>query len=212
MIKELAGIAKVLTSAVAKIKQHRKDSDRRDDNIQLIKILFLLKDLEEDGRKLLEQTPSGPLNFVQGAKAEVISERLKTWDVVLRRQGLRLQEVQRFLSTRPDFDAICPREKKLIMGIVGRKTDRVFSLHALGAGLFFRTVLPMDETPEGVAELVAHTLTLRGGVQFDSATIAAELGELADALESYRKALFEFVSVEEARALSAIARAETLPT
>lgn len=136
MIKEIAGIAKLLAGVVTKVRQHRKESERRDDNIQLIKVFFLLKDLEEDGRSLLRQTPTGPLSFVQGASAEVISERLKTWDVVLRRQGLRLQEVQSFLTTRSDLDVICPREKKLIMGIVGRKTDRVFSLHALGAGLF----------------------------------------------------------------------------
>jgi hypothetical protein len=136
--------------------------------------------------------------------------RLKIWDAVLRRQGARLYEIQSYLNVRSDLSIIDPKAKKRIAIIVGTKQGRVFDLFTLGAGLFFRTVMPIGESPEAIGKLVIKTLDLQDSEMLDLAKIKLELKELDEALEEYRKLLFAFMSNEDVRTLSDQARRETM--
>lgn len=208
MIKEMVAIVKVLTDAAISFNKFKSASKKNNDNLELLKIYFLLKDVLEDGRKLLDV--ASPYSVGGGdAIDDVLNMRLKTWDSVLRRQGRRLYEIHGYISERSDLSIINPQIQKRLKVIVGSKRDRVLSLFNLGAGLFFRTVLPIEESSESLRGLVMKTLTLNSGDVLDVAEIHLELNELERALEEYRELILQMMSSDEVRLLSEKARKET---
>lgn len=54
MIKEMVAIVKVLTDAAMSFNKFKSTTKKNNDNLELLKIYFLLKDVLEDGRKLLD--------------------------------------------------------------------------------------------------------------------------------------------------------------
>lgn len=209
MIKEIAGVVKILAEALSIYNKSSHEAEKKKDNLGLLKIYFILKDVHEDGARLLDLTSPNPTEYIKTASREALDMRLRTWDAVLRRQGARLQEIQSYLTDRSDLSIINPQAQKRIAVIVGSKRGRVFSLFNLGAGLFFRTVLPTEESPEALGTLVMKTLDLQDSEFFDFTKIELELVELNEALEEYRKLLFSFMSNEDIRLLSEKARKET---
>lgn len=206
MIKEILAVVKVLIDSAKGFNKHASAMEKRNDNLKLLKIYFLLKDVQEDGCKLLDLFSPYSVEFMSN---EAVEKRLATWDAVLRRQGTRLQEIQSFISKRADLSIMNPKGRKRIAVIVGSKRSRVLSLFNLGAGLFFRTVLPIQESPESLKDLVMRTLTLENDHVLDFAKIQAELSELEGALEEYREIILLFMSNEDVRVLSEKARRET---
>lgn len=208
MIKEMVAIVKVLADAAMSFNKIKSTTKKNNDNLGLLKIYFLLKDVLEDGRKLLDV--ASPYSVGGGdAIGGVLNVRLRTWDVVLRRQGRRLYEIHGFISERGDLAIISPQVQKKLKIIVGSKRDRVLSLFNLGAGLFFRTVLPVEESPESLRDLVMKTLTLHDSDVLDVAKIHLELNELECALEEYRGLILRMMSNDDVRLLSEKARKET---
>lgn len=210
MIKEIGMVVKTLIDALKGLTKIAQEAEKRNDNLQLLKVYFLLKDVQEDGCKLLKLASPSPIEYVKTASSESLSMRLKLWDAALRRQGMRLHEIQKHLNRRTDISIINPKAKKLIAVIVGSKRGRVLNLFGLGAGLFFRMVLPLDESPEAIGKLVIKTLDLQDNEILDLTKIKLELDELDEALEEYRKILFSFMSNEDIRKLSDQARRETM--
>lgn len=210
MIKQIVDVVKTIADVLIKFNKMAQEAEKRDDNLKLLKIYFLLKDVQDDGCKLLELASPNPIEYVKTASSEALGMRLKIWDAVLRRQGARLYEIQSYLNVRSDLSIIDPKAKKRIAIIVGSKQGRVFDLFTLGAGLFFRTVMPIGESPEAIGELVIKTLDLQDSETLDLAKIKLELNELEEALEDYRKLLFAFMSNEDVRTLSDQARRETM--
>lgn len=209
MIKEIVAIAKTLTEAAGKFNKMKQEAEKKTDNLGLLKIYFLLKDVQEDGCKLLELASPNPIEYIKTASSEALDVRLKTWDTILRRQGARLYEIQNYFTDRSDLSVINPQTQKRIAIIVGTKSGRVLNLFNLGAGLFFRTVLPLKESPETLGQLVIKTLDLQDSESLDLTKINFELNELEEALEDYRKLLFAFMSNEDVRSLAEKARRET---
>lgn len=79
----------------------------------------------------------------------------------------------------------------------------------LGAGLFFRTVFPIEESSEALRGVVLKTLTLHSDDVLDVTKIHLELNELECALEEYRELILRMMSSDEVRLLSEKARKET---
>lgn len=210
MIKEIGMVVKTIIDALKQFTKMAQEAEKRADNLGLLKIYFLLKDVQEDGCKLLELASPNPIEYVKTASGEALSMRLKIWDAILRRQGARLYEIQNYLNDRSDISIIDPKAQKRIAVIVGSKRGRVLNLFGLGAGLFFRTVMPIGESPEAIGELVIKTLDLQDSEMLDLTKIKLELDELDEALEEYRKLLFAFMSNEDVRKLSEQARRETM--
>lgn len=210
MIKEIGMVVKTIIDALKHYTKISQEAEKRADNLGLLKIYFILKDVQEDGCKLLELASPNPIEYVKTANGEALSARLKIWDAVLRRQGARLYKIQNYLNGRSDISIIDPKAQRRISVIVGSKRGRVLNLFNLGAGLFFRTVLPIGESPEAIGELVIKTLSLQDSETLDLTKIKLELDELDEALEEYRKLLFAFMSNEDIRRLSEQARSETM--
>lgn len=209
MIKEIIAIVKVLADAAKSFNAIASTARKNNNNLELLKIYFLIKDVQEDGCKLLDFAPPDPVDFMSIASSEALDMRLSTWNAVLRRQGARLQEIQNYITGRSDLSIINPQAQKRIAVIIGSKRGRVFSLFNLGAGLFFRTVLPIQESPESLRDLVMKTLTLQENEDLNITKIKLELNELEDALEEYRKLILLLMSNEDIRLLSEKAREET---
>ncbi|WP_223460405.1 hypothetical protein [Pseudomonas sp. A-R-26] len=209
MIAELGMLVKTLAEALIRFNKKAQEAEKRADNLGLLKIYYLLKDVQEDGCQLLELASPNPIEYVKSASSEALAMRLKIWDAVLRRQSARLHEIQNYLKGRSDLSIIDPKAQKRIAIIVGSKRGRVLNLFGLGAGLFFRTVMPIRESPEALGELVIKTLDLQDSETLDLTKIKLELDELEEALEEYRKLLFAFMSNEDVRTLSDQARGET---
>ncbi len=208
MIKEMVAIVKVLTDAAMSFNKFKSTTKKNNDNLELLKIYFLLKDVLEDGRKLLDV--ASPYSVVGSDAIDgVLNMRLKTWDTVLRRQGRRLYEIHGYISERSELSIINPQIQKRLKIIVGSKRDRVLSLFNLGAGLFFRTVFPIEESSEALRGLVVKTLTLHSDDVLDVTKIHLELNELECALEEYRELILRMMSSDEVRLLSEKARKET---
>lgn len=210
MIKEIGTIVKMIIDALKQYNNMAQETEKRADNLELLKIYYLLKDVQEDGCKLLELASQNPIEYVRTASSEALAMRLKIWDTVLRRQGTRLHEIQSYLNARSDLSIINPKAQKRIAIIVGSKRGRVLNLFGLGAGLFFRMVMPIGESPESMGDLVIKTLDLQASETLDLTKIKFELDELDEALEEYRELLFVFMSSEDVRKLSGQARRETL--
>lgn len=207
MIKELGMVVKTVIDALKQINKMGQEAEKRADNLGLLKIYYLLKDVQEDGCRLLELASPNPIEYVKTASSEALGMRLKIWDAVLRRQGARLHEIQNYLNDRNDLSIIDPKARKRIAVIIGSKRGRILNLFNLGAGLFFRTIFP--ESPEATGELVIKTLDLQDSETLDLTKVKLELDELDEALEEFRKLLFAFMSNEDVRKLSEQARRET---
>ncbi|MQU62331.1 hypothetical protein GHO25_04210 [Pseudomonas sp. FSL R10-1350] len=209
MIKEIIAIVKVLADTAKSFNAIASTARKNNNNLELLKIYFIIKDVQEDGCKLLDFAPPDPVDFISIASSEALDMRLSTWNAVLRRQGARLQEIQNYISGRSDLAIINPQAQKRIAVIIGAKRGRVFSLFNLGAGLFFRAVLPIQESPESLRDLVMKTLTLQENEDLNITKIKLELNELEDVLEEYRKLILLLMSNEDISLLSEKARKET---
>jgi hypothetical protein len=86
--------------------------------------------------------------------------------------------------------------------------ERSTSLHAIGAALFFRRMLPMANTNE---EKAGYVLTVSGAENriLDMRKLSAEIADLRKSLDEYRTVLQRLVSDEELLRLSSRARRET---
>lgn len=209
MIKTILDIVKILCETAAKARKIKSEATNRSDKIEMLKIFFLLKDVQEDGERLLESALPSPIEHLKAASKEAAELRVKTWDSVLRRQGERLHQIKSFISTRSDLAVIDLKAQRRIKILIGSKEDRVFNLFELGTGLFFRTVLPIDESPETLAYLVTRSLQLSESNPFDASQIRKELNALDEALEDYRKTISKLMSNEDIRSLSDQAREAT---
>lgn len=209
MIKTILDIVKILCETATKARKIKSEATNRSDKIEMLKIFFLLKDVQEDGERLLESALPSPIEHLQAASKEAAELRVKTWDSVLRRQGARLHQIKSFISTRSDLSVIDLKAQRRIKILIGSKEDRVLNLFELGSGLFFRTVLPADEPPETLAYLVTCSLQLSESNPFDASQIRKELNALDEALEDYRKTVSKLMSNEDIRSLSHQAREAT---
>lgn len=209
MIKTILDIVKILIETASKAIKIKNEATNRSDKIEILKIFFLLKDVQEDGERLLESALPNPIELLKTASKEAAELRVKTWDSVLRRQGARLHQINNFISSRSDLAVIDLKAQRRIKILIGSKEDRVLNLFELGAGLFFRTVLPTDESPETLAYLVGRSLQLSESNPFDVNQIRDELNALDESLEEYRKIVSALISNEDIRSLSQEAREAT---
>lgn len=208
MIKQIADIVKILIESTAKAKSLHDEHLNKNDKIQLIKSLLLFQGVHKDGEQLLKLATPNPAEQIKALSSEALELRLQTWDTALRRQGARLYQLNGFIANRSDLTLLNLKAQRQIKVIIGSKLDRVSNLFELGAGLFFRTKLPISESPETVAELVTRTLQIDTTRAFDLLAIQSELRELDEAVEEYKKFIISSLSTEDIRLLSPKAQKE----
>ncbi|NOS77967.1 MAG: hypothetical protein HOP35_08470 [Nitrospira sp.] len=135
---------------------------------------------------------------------------VQRWDISLRKQGVRLRWLQDYVFGQHHLAVITPDLQERISEVVGYKMDRVQTLHGIGAELFLRVVFPIDETHEDKAGLICMMAGEEKNAFLNMKRILAEIRDLREALDDYRRVVERLVSNEELLSLSASARQQTL--
>ena len=104
---------------------------------------------------------------------------------------------------------INPEVEAALNKVIGYKMNRTVTLHGIGASLFLRCMLPLEETEQQKAELIAFMAGEKGHKAINLGRIRAEVEDLRNALESYRQTVQQLASSAEILKLSAKARKST---
>lgn len=209
MFSDLLKIVKLCGSAVKDISLLKTYIERKSALLEMLKTYFLLLDTHEDGLKLLDSVRGDTIEHVKGLSEEVLEAKLKIWDSVLRRQSARLYEIQSYILSNSYIAVINPDDQKSIDKVIGYKMDRLVTLHGLGAGLFFRSILLIEESPEDIASLVLQVLTKQESGVIDHESVKNKLELLYIGLSEFRKVINEFAEKNEIIALAEKAIKET---
>jgi hypothetical protein len=169
-------------------------------------------DAYEDGLRLLDSITDDPVAYLGTLSDAEVKAQLQVWDVILRRQSHRLYEAQSYISSESYLSVIDPDAQKSISKVIGYKMDRLVTLHGLGAGLFFRTMFPIEERPEVTANLVVQVLTKQEAGVIDPVAVRKELNQLKEGLDQFRTVIMAFIDKEGLQSLAKEAREPTLFT
>lgn len=210
MFTDLLKILSFVKGSVKDLSKLRKSSDRKRALLEMLKTYFYLYDAHFDGRKLLESVDNDPVNYIKTLENDSLKEHLNVWDKILRRQGIRLYNTQKYINSQSYLAIINPNAVENISKIIGYKMDRLVTLHRIGAGLFFRNVLPVEETPETLANLVLQVLTKQKAGLVNKDDVIKELDNLEKSLGEFRDLIETTMDKEEILELSSVAREETL--
>lgn len=204
MISEITAIVNYIRD----ITKYKQNKDREKRIIELFEAYYYFYDICYDSKKMLNNMDENPLEYIKNLDKELITKQLEIWDSFLRKQSLRLYNLQNYIYENSFLALINPKSVDSIKKIVGYKLDTVKTLHQLGAGLFFRNIFPQEERPEDIAELVIEVLTFDEKFSIDK--IKIEIGLLENELENFSSILKESVEKKDFFALSEKARKNTL--
>jgi len=209
MFTDLLKIISFIKDSVKDLSKLNASSERKAALLEMLKTYFYLYDAHVDGVKLLESVDSDPVNYIKTLGDESLKAYLNVWDQVLRRQGIRLYNTQEFITSQSYLAIINPSAVENISKVIGYKMDRLVTLHGLGAGLFFRNVFPIEETPETLASLVLQVLTKQDTGLVDKVVVQRELDDLKNSLDDFRAMIEASMENKEILELSKEAREAT---
>ncbi len=209
MFTDLLRIVELVREAASGIVKLGKAAERRSAALEMLKTYFLILDAHEDGLRLLESATADPISYVKQLGDKTLETQLKIWDTILRRQSWRLYEASNYVSAQSYLAVIDPDAQKSINEVIGYKMDRVATLHGLGASLFFRSIFPLDESPESVAELVIKVLATEESGAIDQIAVREELARLKKGLDAFRESIMGLIDKEEFHSIAEEARNAT---
>lgn len=210
MFIDLLKIIEFVKGAVGGVLKLKTDSERKAASLEMLKTYFLILDAHEDGVRLLDSVTNDPVDYIRSLTDTELQAQLKVWDLILRRQSRRLYEAQSYISSQSYLAVVDPDAQHGISQVIGYKMDRLVTLHGLGAGLFFRTVFPIEEPPEVMAALVVQVLTKQKGGVIDPEAVRDELARLKDGLGQFRAVIMTLIDKEGFHSLASEAREATL--
>lgn len=208
MFGDLVQVVKLLSSAAKGISKLKAESERREAVLGLLKSYFLLKDCVEEGEQLVVESGSDPVRKVSEQSADEAIETLTRWDLIIRKQGIRLYQFQGYIFGADHLAVIDPALQDQLKEVVGSKMQRATSLHAIGAALFFRNMFPIANTNEERAKYVAVMAGAKGDL-LNMDKVKDEIASLKEALSSYHSVVEQLMSKEEVLSLSSVARTAT---
>jgi len=208
MFAQLKGVVDLLRSGIADFRKFRDDSEREKAVFEILKAYFLFKDCVDDGESLVAEAGPDPISKITNMEASLALTTIERWDVIVRRQGMRLYALQDCIFGQHHLSVIDPALQKRISEVIGYKMNRTVTLHGIGATLFFKNMFPVADTHEEKAKYIA----LMAGEEADTLNmprIEAEIASLRGALEQYRVIVEKMVTNAELLRLSQRARQET---
>jgi|GEM_PF-2956561 len=209
MFSELLKIINLFKNAVDNVVTLKNDNERKNAHIEMLKTYFIFLDVHSDGVKLLEAVDNNPIEFINNLDEASVEIYSNVWDKVLRRQGVRLYHVQKYINSNSYLSVIAPDAVERILEIIGNKSDRVTDLYRVGQSLFFRNMLPIDDKPEDIARVSLLTLTKRDFGLVDKDNVKAELDAFKNSLDEFRSVVVSTINNDDLQRLSSIARKET---
>ena len=208
MFGELISFVDLLRSAASDLRARKATAEVEKAILTMLEVHFYLMDAVDEGEALVRDAGPAPIERLAGLSQADAEIKLAEWDVVLRRQAFRLREVSKLVFDQHFLGVLNPDLPAQLNKVVGSKFDRATSLRSIGAALFFRAMLPLDDEPAKRAEYVA-LMAGDVGSAIDMDRVRAEIASLRGSMEGYQEALLQVASKESIIGLSAAARRST---
>ena len=210
MFSELKSIVDLIRSAISGFRKFKTDHERKEIILGILRTYFLLKDCVEDGEKLIAEAGSDPIGKIKAMDAYKARETLERWVCTLKKQGIRLYNLQGFIFGQNHLAVINPNLQEQIKEVIGYKMDQAVTLHGIGASLVFMNMFQIEYSDEEKAGLVTFMAGVEENKLLDLNKISADVAALRNSLDEYRAVVQRLVSDEELLILSNRARQETL--
>lgn len=158
--------------------------------------------------ELVAEAEPDPVEKISSMEPDDAIATLERWDATIRKQGIRLYQLQGAIFGQDHLAVINPELQERVSEVIGYKMDRTVTLHGIGSALFFRAAFPTENTTKEKARYIA----VMAGEEDDSLNmlrIREEITMLRDSLNQYRLVVERLVSDAELLQLSQRARKET---
>jgi len=209
MFLQLKGVIDLMTLGIKEFRRFKSDDERKKTILGVLEAYFVLKDCVDDGEELAREAGTDPVELIKRMEPTEAITTLERWDLVLRKQGLRLHWLQGYIFGQDHLIVINPKLQERISKVIGGKMGRTVTLYSIGAGLYFRNLFPIRETDKEKAELVALMAGAKKDGILNLKKINAELAALRVSLDEYSGVVERLVTSEELLALSTEAREKT---
>jgi hypothetical protein len=209
MFAQIKSVVEAVLSGFKSIHEFKTQRERDKAIEEMLRFYFVLKDCVDDGEALIVEAGSNPLAKLKSMSPPEATATVKRWDTVLRLQGIRLRMLEGMLYGQAQLAVVNPQVEGALRKAIGYKMTRAVTLHGIGAGLYLRCMLPIEETDDQKAELIALMAGEKGRKAIDLDRIRREVGDLRSALETYRGTVQELASSAEILKISKKAREST---
>ena len=208
MFAQIKSIVDLIRAGASDVRTFKAKKDRKEAVLDMLRVYFLLKDCADDGEFLVNAAQPNPVEVISKMEPKQALATMERWDSIIRKQGIRLHQLQGAIFGQHHLAVINPGLQEQIGEIVGYKMDRAVTLHGIGAALFFRNMFPIADT---FAEKARYISIMAGeeGDSLNMGRIKKELTELREALDAYRAFVERMVSGDELLQLSKRARQDT---
>lgn len=208
MFAQLKAIVDLVRTGISDLREFQTKEARDDAVLDLLRVYFVLKDCVEDGEHLVAAAQPNPVETIAKMAPDVALETMEHWDKLIRRQGIRLSQLQSAFLGQHHILVINPGLQERITDVIGYKMDRTVTLHGIGAALFFKNMFPVANTAEEKARYIS-VMAGEEGDALDMSRITAEIEGLRQALNDYRAVVERMVADDELLKFSGRARRET---
>jgi len=208
MFSQLKVVVDLIRTGISDFRDFQTKKARDDAVLDLLRVYFILKDCVDDGERLVSEAQPNPVEIISEMAPEVALETIERWDKLIRRQGIRLSQLQSAFLGQHHITVINPWLQERITEIIGYKLDRTVTLHGIGAALFFKNMFPISDTAEEKARYIS-VMAGEEGNALNIPRITTELEGLRKALNDYRIVVERMVSDHEILKFSERARRET---
>jgi len=208
MFAQIKSVVDLIRSGVMDFRNFKSDKERSDAVLDLLRVYFILKDCVDDGEKLVADAEPDPVEKISSMNPDDAIATLRRWDATIRKQGVRLYQLQLAIFGQHHLTVINPELQERVSEVIGYKIDRTVTLHGIGSALYFRAAFPTENTKEEKARYVA-VMAGEKGDSLNMPRIREEITLLRESLNQYRIVVERLVSDAELLQLSQRARNET---
>lgn len=208
MFAQLKSVVDLIRSGISDYRNFKTVVEREEAVLGMLHVYFLLKDCVDDGELLISEAQPNPVEKISEMEPQLALTTIERWDRLIRKQGIRLYQLQGALLGQDHITVINPALQEQLIEAVGSKMHRAVTLHGIGAALYFKAMFNIGDTHEEKA----HYISVMAGEKEDAlnmARISAELTSLRESLNHYRTIVERMVSNVELLQLSKRARKET---
>jgi hypothetical protein len=208
MFAQLKGVVDLIRTGISDLRNFQSAKAREDAVLDVLRVYFLLKDCVDDGEMLVSEAQPNPVERIAQMAPEAALATIEKWDAAIRKQGIRLYQLQGALLGQNHIAVINPELQKQVTEVIGYKMDRTVTLHGIGAALFFKNMFPVANTSEEKARYIS-TMAGEENDSLNMPRICAEIQSLRESLDQYRGVVERMVTDAELLQFSQRARQET---
>ncbi|MDA8340204.1 MAG: hypothetical protein M0Z70_12970 [Nitrospiraceae bacterium] len=97
MFSDLSKIVDLIRSVLRDLQKIKAKKEREKAVFDVLKTYFLMKDIVDDGIRLISSAGDDPVRKIEEMNASHAIRMLEEWDLIIRRQGKRLYILQGYI-------------------------------------------------------------------------------------------------------------------